>query len=98
MFYAERGMRMLFTAEQAAALTGRIRNHTDSASAASDEQYVLCDERSGRPLARVRYRICTTSGQVFSGVTDFEGNTQRVTTRHAEKIRLEVVEESSDAV
>lgn len=101
VFYAERGMKMLSTAEQAAVLTGQIRNHTDSASTdcdEHDEQYVLCDERSGRPLARVRYRICTALGQIFSGVTDFEGNTQRVTTRHAEKLRLEVVEENSDAV
>jgi len=101
VFYAQRGMMMRFTAEQAAALTGQIRNHTDSArttDAEHGEQYVLCDEQSGRPLARVRYRIYTASGQIVSGVTDFEGNTQRVTTRHAEKLRLEVVEGNSDVL
>ncbi|WP_174998015.1 hypothetical protein [Burkholderia lata] len=101
VFYAERAMRMSFTTEQVAALTGPIRNHADSAPAADGrhgEQYVLCDEQSGRPLACVRYRIYTASGQVFSGVTDLEGNTRRVTTRHAEKLRLEVVEENGDAL
>ncbi|MBR8333693.1 hypothetical protein KDW69_18760 [Burkholderia ambifaria] len=101
VFYAERGMRMLFTADEAAAFTGQVRNQNASASTASDEhdeQYVLCDERSGRPLAYVRYRIRTMSGHVFSGVTDVDGNTRRITTRGAERLRLEVVEDSSDVL
>lgn len=101
VFYAERGMRMIFTAEQVAALTEPIRNHPESVCAINDEhdeQYVLCDERSGRPLVHVQYRIYTTSGRVFSGVTDFEGNTQRVATRRAEKLRLEVVENNDNAL
>ncbi|MET1531765.1 PAAR domain-containing protein [Burkholderia sola] len=98
VFYAERGMKMIFTTEQAAALTEPIRNHPESAFAANDEQYVLCDERSGRPLVHVQYRIYTTSGRVFSGVTDFEGNTQRVATRGAEKLRLEIMENHDNAL
>ncbi|MGS0897429.1 hypothetical protein ACVBGC_33680 [Burkholderia stagnalis] len=100
VFYAERGMRMIVGDPQAAVPVRKDRNHAHSTSATNDEhdeQYVLCDERSGRPLAHVRYRIYTTSGRIVSGVTDSEGNTQRVTTRHAEKLRLEVMENSNDA-
>ncbi|RQR40487.1 MULTISPECIES: hypothetical protein [unclassified Burkholderia] len=99
VFQAKRGMSMSFTAEQLAALTGQVPHHFHSASATADEhdeQYVLCDERSGRPLAHVRYRIYTTSGLVISGVTDWEGHTRRITTRRAEKLRLEVMENNRD--
>ncbi|NTX27435.1 hypothetical protein HT746_09900 [Burkholderia pyrrocinia] len=101
VFYAERGMRMIVSDQQVGAPVGLGRNHAHSTSATNDEhdeQYVLCDEQRGQPLARVRYRIHTTSGRIFSGVTDFEGNTQRVTTRRAEKLRLEVMENNNDAL
>ncbi|MDR0243845.1 MAG: hypothetical protein LBJ65_19805 [Burkholderia sp.] len=101
VFYAERGMRMIVTDQHVATPVEQHQNHARSMSASSDEhdeQYVLCDEQSGRPLARVRYRIHTASGRIFSGMTDFEGNTQRVTARHAEKLRLEVMENDNDAL
>ncbi|WP_439891586.1 PAAR domain-containing protein [Ralstonia sp. 25C] len=67
--------------------------HRLSDSAQSfDEQYVLFDSDSGAPLANVHYRICTSSGQVFSGVTDASGLTQRVKTFGAESLRLEIVQ------
>ncbi|RQZ15245.1 PAAR domain-containing protein [Burkholderia sp. Bp9031] len=60
------------------------------ASDIHDEQYVLRDADSGRPLANVRYRILLSSGKVFSGVTDATGHTQRVTSAHAESLKFEI--------
>ncbi|WGS40261.1 hypothetical protein LFL97_10900 [Burkholderia sp. JSH-S8] len=91
VFHAERNMRMVFTAEQAAALTGQSAPRSPLAiHAEHDEQFVLRDVDTGRPLARVRYRIRTASGKVFSGVTDATGHTQRVTTTNTESLCLEI--------
>lgn len=95
VFYAERGMSMSFTADQAAALTGQNRNEPRSALATHanhDEQYVLRHTNTGRPLQYIRYRIRTASGLVFSGVTDASGHTQRVATSGAEKMIIEIIE------
>ncbi|KWA77600.1 hypothetical protein WL28_29485 [Burkholderia ubonensis] len=84
-------MRMVFTAEQAATLTGRGALRSALAiHAEHDEQFVLCDATTGSPLARVQYRIRTASGKVFSGVTDATGHTQRVTTIGAEDLQLHI--------
>ncbi|WP_232430781.1 hypothetical protein [Burkholderia ubonensis] len=92
VFYAERNMRMVFTAEQVATLTGQgaLRSAAEG-RVEHDEQYVLRDADTGRPLARVQYRIRTASGKVFSGVTDATGHTQRVTTNSIESLYLEIV-------
>ncbi|KDB09615.1 PAAR repeat-containing protein [Burkholderia sp. lig30] len=60
------------------------------ASGIHDEQYVLRESDSGRPLANVRYRIRLSSGKVFTGVTDATGHTQRVTSTYAESLRFEI--------
>ncbi|OXI46439.1 hypothetical protein [Burkholderia aenigmatica] len=94
-FYAERDMMMIFESEHAAALMGGSRGELHSSTGAGvehDEQYVLRDEDTGWPLARMRYRIYTKSGQVFSGITDASGHTQRVTTSGAENLRIDIVE------
>ncbi|NTX28444.1 hypothetical protein HT746_15105 [Burkholderia pyrrocinia] len=92
IFYAERGMRMTFTAAQVATLNGRKPGAAHLAptpsDAAHDEQFVLCDTSTGRPLARMRYRVRTTSGQVIEGTTDSAGRTQHITTANAESLRL----------
>ncbi|WP_175731389.1 PAAR domain-containing protein [Burkholderia ambifaria] len=60
-----------------------------------DEQYVLRDADSGRPLANVRYRIRLSSGKVFTGVTDVTGHTLRVTSTHAESLKFEIARSSN---
>ncbi|OXI43882.1 PAAR domain-containing protein [Burkholderia aenigmatica] len=60
------------------------------ASGIHDEQYVLREADSGRPLANVRYRIRLSSGKIFSGVTDATGHTQRITSAYAESIKFEI--------
>nr|WP_175002724.1 PAAR domain-containing protein [Burkholderia lata] len=61
-----------------------------SESAIHDEQYVLREADSGRPLANVRYRIRLSSGKIFSGVTNATGHTQRVTSPYAESLKFEI--------
>lgn len=94
VFHAERNMSMVFTAEQAATLTGQSAPRSSLAGHAEhgehDEQFVLRDVDTGRPLARVRYRIRTASGKVFSGVTDATGHTQRVATTGVEELQLHI--------
>jgi hypothetical protein len=62
-----------------------------------DEQYVLRDAMTSRPLANMRYRIRTAAGRTFDGVTDAEGHTKRVTTDGTETLKLEVKETNGDA-
>nr|WP_242431874.1 hypothetical protein [Burkholderia ambifaria] len=62
IFYAERGMRMIFTAGETAALNGRksdaaVRSFARSA-AVHDEQFTLLDD-SRRPLANIRQSLPT---------------------------------------
>ncbi|MCA8277205.1 hypothetical protein LGN17_32480 [Burkholderia sp. AU30280] len=94
VFYAERGMRMVIGNEYLAAQKGQGSGNFQSTAddAGYDEQYVLRSERTGSPLARVPYRIHTSSGKLFSGVTDCAGCTQRVATSRAENLRIEIVE------
>ncbi|KVT95535.1 hypothetical protein WK59_28775 [Burkholderia ubonensis] len=98
IFHAERNMHMVFTGEEAATLTGQSRSAPRSSVVSHgthDEQYVLSDVDTGEPLARVRYRIRTASGQVFDGVTDAAGYTQRITTTDAESLHLEIVRDEN---
>ncbi|WP_431824297.1 hypothetical protein [Burkholderia sp. F1] len=97
VFYAERGMSMSFTTEQAAGLTGQRKSEFRSASANSveyGERYFLSDADRGQPLSGIRYRIRTASGRIFSGVTDSSGHTQRVATSSAETLQIEISPET----
>jgi len=53
-----------------------------------DEQYVLRDEDSGQPLANVRYRIVTDTGQAITGTTDSTGRTRRFVTNMAASLKI----------
>jgi uncharacterized Zn-binding protein involved in type VI secretion len=55
-----------------------------------DQGLVLRDRQTERPLARVRYRVRSSSGVISSGVTDASGRTARIETSCAENIRIEV--------
>jgi hypothetical protein len=91
IFYAERGMRMIFTAGEAAALNGRKPDVADRSFARSvavhDEQFTLLDD-TRLPLANVRYRIVTDTGQIFTGTTDTAGQTHRIATAAAASLKI----------
>ncbi|VWD19232.1 hypothetical protein BCO18175_05334 [Burkholderia contaminans] len=91
IFYAERGMRMTFTAGETATLTGRQPDATHlpfaSSDAVHDEQFTLLDD-AHRPLVNVRYRIVTDTGQIFAGTTDAAGQTHRIATDAAASLKI----------
>ncbi|MCA8293515.1 PAAR domain-containing protein [Burkholderia sp. AU30198] len=58
-----------------------------SASGTYDEQFVLADD-FGRPLANVRYRVVTDSGQILTGMTDSAGRTRRFVTDMATSLKI----------
>ena len=62
-----------------------------------DEQYVLREPDSGRPLVNVRYRIRLSSGKIVTGVTDATGHTQRVTSVYAESLKFEIARSGNAA-
>lgn len=54
-----------------------------------DEQFTLLDE-ARRPLANVRYGIVANGGRVIAGLTDANGKTERVVTRSASNLKLQL--------
>ncbi|VWB85280.1 hypothetical protein [Burkholderia lata] len=91
VFYAERGMRMIFTAGEIATLNGRKPGAAHLPFASSDtvhdEQFTLLDD-AHRPLVNVRYRIVTDTGQIFAGTTDAAGQTHRIATDAAAFLKI----------
>lgn len=55
-----------------------------------DELIVLKDEE-GQPVANQRYRITAPNGQIFEGTTDEFGETQRINTKSAQHIFIELL-------
>jgi type VI secretion system secreted protein VgrG len=53
-----------------------------------DEQFVVKDEHSGEPLAYTAYRLVTDDGDIFHGVTDAQGKTERIAHAKNKKIRI----------
>ncbi|SED99955.1 PAAR domain-containing protein [Paraburkholderia caballeronis] len=54
-----------------------------------DEQFTLVDD-ARRPLAAVRYRIVVDGERVITGTTNAGGQTERVITRSASSLKLQV--------
>ncbi|MFC0693445.1 PAAR domain-containing protein [Paraburkholderia humisilvae] len=55
-----------------------------------DEQFTLRDRRTNLPLANVRYRIRSVSGEVAKGRTDAIGRTARIKCSSPEQLILEI--------
>lgn len=91
VFYAERGMRMTFTAGETATLTGRQPDAAKRSFVVHDEQFTLLDD-SRRPLANIRYRIVTDAGQIFTGTTDTAGQTHRIATDASVTLKIYTME------
>lgn len=60
------------------------------ASGIYDEQFVLADD-ARRPLANVRYRVVTDTGQTFTGTTDSAGRTRRFVTDTTASLKIYTV-------
>ena len=54
------------------------------------EYFVAHDEKTGQPAPNTRYRITTNKGDIFSGITDSDGNTAEIFTALSEKIQIEL--------
>ncbi|WP_431651465.1 type VI secretion system Vgr family protein [Enterobacter roggenkampii] len=54
------------------------------------EYFVAHDEKTGQLAPNTRYRITTSKGDVFSGITDSDGNTAEIFTALSDKIKVEL--------
>ncbi|CAG4913201.1 PAAR domain-containing protein [Paraburkholderia gardini] len=89
VFYAERGMTMSFTSQEAAALVIREANPATAQAGAAqhDEQFTLVDAK-GTPLTSTYYTVRMPSGELRHSVTDSQGRTERYQTKGAQSIRI----------
>ena len=56
-----------------------------------DEQFRLVDEDGETPLVGRGYRVVADNGQTWEGVTDADGLTDRIYTRSAIGLQVEVM-------
>lgn len=54
------------------------------------EYFVAHDEKTGQLAPNTRYRITTSKGDVFSGITDSDGNTAEIFTALSEELKIEL--------
>ncbi|ELS8064336.1 type VI secretion system tip protein VgrG [Escherichia coli] len=54
------------------------------------EYFVVHDEKTGQLAPNTRYRITTSKGDVFSGITDSDGNTAEIFTALSEELKIEL--------
>lgn len=54
------------------------------------EYFVAHDEKTGQLSPNTRYRITTSKGDVFSGITDSDGNTAEIFTALSEELKIEL--------
>lgn len=95
-FYAERGMKMSFTSQEAAALMGKdVSDATqETTTAAFDQHFILKNERTGHPLADMPYKIVTEDGFELEGRTDSQGRTSKISDDQAITATIQVFEET----
>ncbi|HCM1955485.1 TPA: type IV secretion protein Rhs [Salmonella enterica subsp. salamae serovar 9,46:z4,z24:z39:z42] len=53
-----------------------------------DEQFLLLDDEDN-PIPFQKYKITTGGGKIYSGITDQDGKTERITTPEAEELVFE---------
>jgi type VI secretion system secreted protein VgrG len=56
-----------------------------------DEQFHLVS-RANLPITNARYRITSSAGEIFEGVTDYHGYTERIRTHDAVDLVIEIME------
>lgn len=63
-----------------------------------DEQFHLVDAVGGTPLGKCRYRITASDGQVWEGISDADGFTERVYTADAVELSIEIFPEDEEEI
>ncbi|WP_162258298.1 hypothetical protein, partial [Frateuria sp. Soil773] len=61
-----------------------------------DEQFHLVSSEGGEPLPNQPYRITASDGQVWEGISDADGLTERVYTRQSVDLSVEVLPHDHD--
>ncbi|MDR5854389.1 PAAR domain-containing protein [Caballeronia sp. LZ062] len=78
-----------------ACLSTQAGNAVTASPITCDEQYVLRDAATGQPHPGVSYKISSSSGQIWRGVTDDKGQTQRLRTSGPATLRLAITEDKN---
>lgn len=76
----------------------KISQLDESNPALFDEQFHLVDADGETPLPNRRYRIIASNGQTWEGMTDSDGLTQRVYTRVAMDLSVEILPDDKQKV
>ena len=63
-----------------------------------DEQFHLVLPGTDHPISKTRYRITASTGEVFEGVTDMHGYTERIFTDKAATLEIEVFDNDEEQV
>jgi hypothetical protein len=92
VFFAIRNMTETITSEDIARMNGVYKRASGGGHASVNfgEQFLLRDERTGRSLSHIHYRIRSASGVTAVGITDSAGKTQRIEFAGPEKVTLEI--------
>jgi hypothetical protein len=97
IFHAERNMAQVFDADEGA-LFGRGNSPIQPAQIARgafDQYFRLTDQRTGKPLRGVPYRIVTEDDEEFEGHTDSQGHTLRVSNVWDSSATLHVLQDET---
>jgi hypothetical protein len=60
-----------------------------------NEQFHLVNSETDMSLCGFSYRITASSGEIFEGVTDLRGFTERIATQHPATLKIEVFDMES---
>lgn len=58
-----------------------------------DQHFILHNDQTAEPLVSTPYRLTTPSGQVIEGISDEQGRTLLASSKAAEGVTVEVIEE-----
>lgn len=70
---------------------GPENKHLDMPTKPHDEQFILVNKVTGKPLANVKYKIVKETGETVEGVTDAAGKTMRIITNGAEQLMVHLI-------
>jgi uncharacterized Zn-binding protein involved in type VI secretion len=77
------------TSNSALSASAMLANAQKLATTKYDLHFLVKDEKNGRPLSNVPYRLTLETGQEISGVTDQNGRTQTIAASSAVIAKLE---------
>jgi type VI secretion system secreted protein VgrG len=63
-----------------------------------DEQFHLVMPGTDHPIANTRYKITSSTGEVFEGTTDAQGYTERIFTDASVALEIEILDSSHEQI